>query len=116
METVSITLSAQARETAFAICRNVKYEPNKLLSAASLIKKLREGTTPEQKMVQPPQGTVGDPIEVTIYKNFPDSVAVELTFEEKEILCTALKAIPQWHPDEADIIVELQTKLQIKLV
>jgi len=115
METVSIILTERARETAFAICRNLKYEPNKLLAAASLIQKLREGTKPQQKMVSPPEGTVGDPIEITIYKDFPDNVAMEISFEEKEILTTALKEIPQWHPDEVEIVLELQEKLQVKL-
>lgn len=113
-ETVNITLSAKARETSFVICRNKKYTPDILLAAASLLKKLRDGTTPETMMVPDPAG-VGTPLEITKYNGFKDNMELQITLEEKEILSSALKAVDSWHTDEADVVVELQEKLQVKL-
>lgn len=112
MSTVSISFSALARETAFAIC-NVKQKPSEFLCAVSLVEKLKGGSTEEKKKIHDP---VRGEIEYSLQKDFPDNELIELTYGEKDLLVNALKAIKEWHPKEASIVAEFQEKLQIKLV
>lgn len=112
MSTVNISLSSLARETAYAIC-NVKQKPSDFLCAVSLVEKLKAGSVEEKKKIQDP---VRGEVEYSFQKNFPDNESIELTFGEKDLLVTALKAIKEWHPKEATIVIEFQEKLQIKLV
>ena len=113
METVSITLSNRARDTAFAVCNNRKYSNAQLLIGASIVNKLREGSSSEEISVRDQNNQL---VEATIYKNFPDNIEVIITFEEKEILVGSLKNITEWHPSEAKTLLELQEKLQVKLI
>lgn len=113
MSTVTVTLSSKARETAFAVCQNRRYSPDMLLVAASMLQKLKGDAQP---MTRKMPSQTGEIVDVTIYKGFPDNVEVELTLEEKDVIVNALKTIPDWHPDEAQVVLELQEKLQAKLI
>ena len=113
METVPIILSGIARETLFGVCRNARYTNDKLLSAASLLGKLREGTKSEAQKLRDNNGNT---VDYTVYKNFLNNVEIALTYDEKNIACEMLKAVQSWHPDEADIVVELQKVFQIQLL
>ena len=113
--TVNITLSARTREIAFVICCGLRYGPEKLMAASSLLEKLREGTVSKEKMFPDPSG-VAQPVKATVYENFLDNIPMGLTLDEKGVLISAVSQVKEWGAEEAENVLELQEKLETKFM
>lgn len=106
-KTLTLRLSPRSRQAIFNIVRNKKdgYDATKIMEAASLLKKLREGA--ELNVVKVPDqfGTMQD---VNLYTNFVET-GVEITPEEKVLAKEQFNAVKGWNADtELEVFTELK--------
>lgn len=114
-KTIKLTLSAKARKVLFQLS-NKRYSIDKLIDAATLLNKLKEGTNSQEMVIFNEDGThkknqLGEDMKATIYRDFGvgdiDITIAEFAIAKKNFNTKGI----EWSVDEIDIYNELKFQL-----